>query len=526
MLLRILVLTLFTMTLISCTKKTLEYGLELKDTIRINLQQEPPTIDWTKASDTTSSTVTANIMEGLVDFNYNDPELSTVPALATEWKSSPDARIWTISLRKGVKWTDGTDFTASQVIDGWERLLNPKTASPYAYFLYGVKNAKAYYAGQIKDFSEVAIKINDQGQLVVELEHPQSYFPYLLTHHSTFPIRKDVIAKFGDRWTEPANIQTLGPYKLRIWEHDKALVLERFEGYYGEKAKTKNVLGYMINEYSTAVSLFQSGRLDFQETVPFNEIPQLKQKPGFRQVANLGTYYFGLNTQKPPFDNAKIRKAFIHAIDRKQITDLLAGGMAPLSSWVPMGMFGYEPQVGLKFDPVLANKLLDEAGFKDRSRLPKIVIGFNTNENHQRIAENLQSQLKKNIGVQIEINNEEWKVYLSHLQTNPPNIYRLGWVADYPDPDSFMNLMTSSSENNYTGWKSKAYDELVAQAASELDKSKRRETYAKAQTILTEVDAPVIPIYSLVYSLLISPRVKDFPVNAMERIVLKGVSIP
>lgn len=524
--LRLLALTALSLTLTFCTKKSgqLEYGLNIKDTIRINLSTEPPTLDWNKATDTTSALVLDNIMDGLVAYNYNDPELGTIPALASEWKASKDAKTWTFTLRKDVKWTDGTPFAAQQVVDGWERLLNPATASQYAYFLFSLKNAKAYNEGKIKDFSKVGVKINDQGQLVVELNQAESYFPYLLTHESTYPVRKDLIQKYGDSWTDPTHIQTLGAYKLKTWDHDKAIVLVRNDGYYGEKAKIKNVIGYMINDYSTALNLFESGRLDFQSSVPYNEIPSLKKNPGFRQTGILGIYYYGFNTRKPPMDNIKVRKAIVHAIDRKQITDLLAAGMAPLSSWIPEGMFGYKADIGLKFDPELARKLLDEAGYKDRSKFPKLTLGFNSNDNHQRIAENVQAQLKKNLGIRVELQNEEWKVFLSDLQTNPPSIFRMGWQADYPDPDNFMNLMTSYSDNNYTGWKSKKYDHLIEEGASRLDKEKRRELYDRAQKLLTETDVPVFPIYSMVAHILISKRLQNFPVNSMGKFPLKGVT--
>ncbi len=255
---RILAITL-AISVFGCTKKSgLEYGLELKDTLRVNLQSEPPSLDWSKSTDTTSSTVTNNLMDGLTDYNLKDPELGLVAALATEWKPSADAKVWTFTLRKGVKWTDGVEFTAQHVIDGWQRLLDPKTASEYAYFLFDVKGAKDFNAGKEKDFSKVGIRVDGEGKLVIELDKSMSYFPMLLTHHATFPVRKDLIEKFGDKWTDPAHMVTLGAYKLKVWEHDKNLVLERNDEYYGEKAKIKNILFYMINEFSTAVNLFEA----------------------------------------------------------------------------------------------------------------------------------------------------------------------------------------------------------------------------------------------------------------------------
>lgn len=511
---------------LSCTKKDkADYNLSLSETLRINLTTEPPTLDWIKSTDTTSAQVQENIMEGLVQFDYEDPELKLLPALATEWSPSEKGRVWTFTLRQGVKWTDGQDFTGQQIVDGWERLLNPKTAAEYAYFLYGVKNARKYNEGKLTDFSQVGVKATADGKFVVELEEPMAYFPNLLTHHSTFPIRKDVIEKAGDRWTEPENIQTLGPFRLKIWEHDKALVLERNESYYGEKPALKNVVGYMITEMSTAQNLFDSGKMDVLTQLPATELRALKKRPEYKEKGVLTIYYYGFNVKKKPLDNPKVRKAISHAIDRSEITQLLAAGFIPLTSWVPPGMFGYEAERGINFDVAKAQKLLDEAGYKDRSQFPKLVLAFNTNENHQRIAENVQAQLKRNLGIDVEIKNEEWKVYLNTLKSDPPHIYRLGWQADYPDPDNFMTLMTSYSENNHTHWVNKEFDQVVEKAAVQLSREDRKKLYSKAQAILTEVDVPVVPIYAGVNHLLIANRVKNFPVNSLGRFPLKKVQL-
>lgn len=525
---RLLFVTLLAVFALSgCTRNTnkLEYGLDVKETLRINIEQEPPTLDWSKATDTTSAMVISNIMEGLTEYDLKDPSLKLIPALATEWTASNNAAVWTLTLRSGVKWSDGVDFTAQHVLDGWERLLNKATGAEYAYFLFNIKNAKAYNEGRVTDFKEVGIRINEKGQIVVELTQPMSYFPYLLTHHSTYPIRKDLIQKFGDRWTEAANMVSLGAYKLTRWDHDKALLMERNDGYHGEKAKIKNVLAYFINEYSTALNILRAGKLDFQHSLPFKEVSELRKEPGYHGVGILSTYYYGFNTRKPPFDNVKVRQAISYAIDRKQITDLLNAGQQPLTSWIPKGMFGHEEKRGLNFDIEKAKKLLDEAGFKDRSQFPAITIGFNTNENHQRVAENVQAQLKKNLGINVQLANEEWKVYLNRLKTDPPHIFRMGWLADYPDPDNFLSLITSYSENNYTGWKNLEFDKFIAEGAATADPAKRKSIYSRAQEILVEQDVPVAPIYTAVSHFMISPRVKNFPATSLDRFLFKGVSL-
>jgi oligopeptide transport system substrate-binding protein len=512
----------------ACTKKlsTAEYGLDSAETLRINMITEPPSLDWSKSTDTTSALVMYNIMDGLTRIDTEDAQLKVVPALAESW-STKDARVWIFKLRKDVKWTDGRAFTAQQVLDGWERILNPETASEYAYQLYGIKNARAYNEGELKDFREVGVKITDAGELKVELERPKAYFPYLLSHHSMYPLRKDVVEKFGNAWTEPEHLVSLGPYRLKVWDHDKALVLIRNEAYYGEPAKTKNILVYIIPETSTAMNLYNAGRIDALNDLPSSELSQLRKRPDYQERGVIGTYYYGFNTSKPPFDNPRVRRAVSMAIDRKQLTDLLAGGQIPLYGWIPNGMMGYDPEVGLRFDAAKARKLLEEAGYKDRSKLPMITIGYSTSDDNKRIAENVQAQLKTNLGLNIQLSNEEWKTYLQTLKANPPAIFRLGWLADYPDPDNFMSLITSYSENNHTHWGSKRYDELVERAVSLTDPAERAVLYKEGQKILTETEVPVMPLFTMVTQQLVAPRVENYPLNAMkeyryDKVVLKG----
>ncbi|MCB9025541.1 MAG: peptide ABC transporter substrate-binding protein [Bdellovibrionaceae bacterium] len=509
-----------------CTKKKKgDYDLDPKETFVVNITSEPPSLDWNKSTDTTSALIQDNIMEGLLEYNFDDPDLGLKGSLAKNWSPNEDATKWTFELKKDVKWIDGIEVTAQQFADGWERLLNPLTASEYSYFLYSIKNAREYNQGKIKDFSEVGIKVTGPHSLEVTLVGPQSYFPYLLTHHSTYPIRKDVIKKHGDKWTDPENIVTNGPFRLKVWDHDKAIILERNEIYYGEKPKFKNILAYMIPEMSTAINLFDKGQIDAQLVLPSTELPVLKKRAEHLESGILSLYYFGFNVKKKPMDNPLVRKAISHAINRNEVTKMMAGGQIPLTSWVPPGMFGYEAEIGTSFDIEKANKLLDDAGFKDRSKLPTITLGFNTNENHQRIAENIQSQLKKNLGINVELKNEEWKVYLNTIKMDPPHIFRMGWLADYPDPDNFLNLMTSYSDNNHTQWGNKDFDELIEKAAKELDKGKRKEYYSTAQKILTEIDVPVAPVFSSVVHSLVSKRVKNFPNNSMNRYEFKGIEL-
>jgi oligopeptide transport system substrate-binding protein len=514
------------LTLSSCKKKSSggDYGLKKSETLRVRVIGEPPTLDWHKSSDTTSSFVITNLMEGLVQFSYTGGDVTLSPALATSWEPSEKAKVWTFKIREGVKWSDGEVFEPKHIVDGWERLLNPATASQYAYYLYGIKNAKAYNEGSLKDFSKVGVELKGS-TLVVTLEKPMQ-FPFLLTHSSTFPVRTDIVNKFGDQWTEPENIVTLGAYNLIKWEHDKALVATANPSFFDRAAKTKNLIFYVIQETQTAINLFDAGKIDVIRTLPPQDIPALKRRKEYVDYPILNTYFYGFNTSRAPVDNPLVRKAIIHAIDRSQIVKMMQGGQKPLSGWIPYGMFGYDAKAGLAFDPVLAKKLLKEAGYSDSNPLPKIQLSFNTLDAHKKIAENVQAQLKENLGISLEIKNEEWKVYLETLKVNPTHMYRMGWVADYPDPNNFFEIMLSYGTNNRTKWKNKDYDKLIEDAVAIIDdKPKRLEMYAKAHKILVTDEAPVFPIYTAVGQNLIGDRVVSFPTNVMYEFRLKNTSL-
>lgn len=505
--------------LLSCNKKKtkLAHGLKKANTLTVNLSTEPPTLDWQKATDRTSSIIISNIMEGLSEYDYDDPKLSIVPALAKSWKSFNKSQKWVFTLKKNVFWSDGKPLTAQHFIDGWKRLLSPSTASEYAYFLYPIKNAQLFSKGTLKDFSKVGVSINKKGQLVVNLERPKSYFPYLMTHNSTYPVRIDIVNKYGDKWTDPKNIVTLGAYNLNKWEHDKLIILKKNPRYYGTPAFIPNVVAYMVSEMSTAINLFDTKLLDIQAGLPSTELSSLKKRKEYRQFGILSTYYYAFNTKKAPFDNVLVRQAFSLAVNQKEITNLLGGGQKPLYSWVPSPMFGHNSSIGLRFNVKKARQLLEKAGFKDRSKFPKISLVFNSNENHRRVAENIQAQIKNNLGIFLELKNEEWKVYLSRLKTDTPHIFRLGWLSDYPDPDDYMSLMLSYSDNNHTYWKNKKYDQLVLKASSVQNKKQRLKLYNQAQKLMIEKYTPVLPIYSGVSHMLISPRIAYYPFNSMTK---------
>jgi oligopeptide transport system substrate-binding protein len=218
-----------------------------------------------------------------------------------------------------------------------------------------------------------------------------------------------------------------------------------------------------------------------------------------------------------------VRKAFAMAIDRDTFPKILQGGEKPASSWIPPGMLAHNAKIGVHFNPPEARRLLREAGYPDGKGFPRVVLAYNTEEDHKLVAEAVQSMWQRNLGVVVTLDNQEWKVYLKKLQNDPPHIFRLGWGADYPDPDNFMKLFTANSGNNNTRWKNPRYDQLLELAARELDVKKRVKLYDDAQKILVETDLPIIPLFWTSESTLLNPRFTGLEFNSMARIDLRHV---
>ncbi len=491
-----------------------------KDTFIFNFQQEPPTIDWNKATDSVSIDALVNLMEGLMEY---DKDLKPVPNLAESYTLSPDGKVYTFTLKRGIKWSDGKELTAQDFRDSWLRALDPKTASMYAYFLFDIKGAQNYNSGTTSNSSDVAIKVLDPYKLEVTLSHPASYWLNIPTFTVTFPIRKDLIDKFGDKWTEPQNLVTLGPYKLQTWDHNNKMVWVANPLYHGPLPGFKKVIGWVIAEEATAISLFESGDLDFVRRIPALDIDRFRGKPEFHMFPALRILYYGFNVTKKPFTDKRVRQAFSLAVDRSQFPALLKGGQIAMTSIIPTGMPGYEPKIGLGYDANKARKLLAEAGYPDGKNFPRVTAYFDMGrEDMKTVAEALQQMWKKELNVSVDLQQQEWKAHLAMLESDSPQLWRLGWGADYPDPDNFLEIFTSYSGNNHTKWVNPEFDSFIAQGAAELNMDKRLEIYRKAQKILTEDDVPVIPLFSETQVCLIRPSIKGFAPDGMSYLFIKN----
>ena len=491
---------------------------------RVNLGTEPPSLDWSLATDHVSFNVIANLMVGLTEFDKN---LKPAPVIAKSWDMLEGGRKIVFHLRDDVMWSDGKKVRAQDFEYSWKRLLNPKTASEYAYTLFDILNAEAYSQGKLTDDSQVGVKAFDDSTLEVRLKHPTSYFLSITTFEVTYPQRQDVIEKFGTKWTDPEHIVTNGPFLLTSWKHENEIQLKANPNFFPGKPAIENVEMFMINELTTALAMYEQGQLDFidNHSIPILEKPRLAKAPGFKHVPQLRGEYYGFASFRKPFDDPRVRKAFAMAIDRSVIPKLLRGGEQPASSWIPPGMLAHNSKLGLPYNPPEARRLLREAGYPDGKGFPQVTLGYNTLEDKKIVAEAIQGMWKRNLGVLVRLENLEWKVFLKRLQNDPPHIFRSGWGADYPDPDNFMKLFTSFSGQNYSRWKNARYDQLLEQAAREMNEQKRVRLYNEAQKLLCEVDVSIVPLFNTAESTVLNPRYTGLEYNSMSRLLLRDVRL-
>lgn len=503
-----------------CGQQPSEQAVSTRQQVfRMNLGSEPPDLDPAKTDDLVSFSVLMPLLKGLTQFDHN---MHPQPAIAERWDISPDGLRYLFYLRKDARWSDGKPVTANDFVFAWKRALTPATGAPYVFFLHEIKNGKAFYEGHIKNFAEVGVKAIDPQTLSVTLERPTPFFLDLAASPVMLPLRQDLVSRYGDKFTEAAHMLSNGAYQMKQWAHEEKIVLKPNPYFYekdpAKRPRLQALEMYMINDANTSVVMYENNELDFIETttsIPSFDVRRLRKSPDAHTNVLHRLNYFGFNVHKPPFDNPKVRQAFAYALDRSYYPRLMQSGQKPMTSWITPGLVGYNDNVGLQYDPAKAKQLLAEAGYPDGKGFPTVHLSFQTLYDIQKESEIAQYLWKKNLNVDVRLENMEWKVLLSKLDQDPPSLFRLGWFVDYPDADSFMNVFLSNSGNNHTGWKNRRYDELVQKAVVTLNPMARQKLYDEAQRLLLEQDTVIVPIYAAEKTYLVKPHIQGLSINAL-----------
>jgi ABC-type oligopeptide transport system substrate-binding subunit len=485
--------------------------------LRFNLGAEPETYDPTVAVGQPDGRVARILFEGLT---REDPEtLEPLPGQAYRWELSADGRTYTFHLRPGIQWSDGHPVTAQDFRWSWLRVLKPETASRYASFLYAVVNAEAYNKGTLDDQNQVGLMAPDDSTFVVHLASPVRYFLYLTQFYTCLPVPRWTIETHGNRWTRPENIVSNGAFTLDYWRQNNRFEFVKNPRYWdASSVRLDRLVAYTIDDLNTSFNLYKAGVIDWCPSgyFPSQFIPYMRDYADYQHGDYQGVYFYSICVKKPPLDDPRVRRALKYAVDRDAIAnDLLKGSRRPWGGFAPLGYPGYENPPAIVFDPAKARACLAQAGFPGGKGFPKISILINTSEDHRRIAEAIQAMWKRELGIPIEIQNQEWGSYLQATTSLQYDVARRSWIGDYLDPNSFLSCYLSGDGNNRTGWGDPRYDALIRAAARELDAAKRLGILREAEMLLLD-EGPVIPIYQYSTNELVKPYVHGIYRTALD----------
>ncbi|EQA4281619.1 oligopeptide ABC transporter substrate-binding protein OppA [Cronobacter dublinensis] len=493
-------------------------GVQLaeKQTLVRNNGSEVQSLDPHKIEGVPESNINRDLFEGLL---VTDVEGHPSAGVAEKWDNK-DFKVWTFHLRKDAKWSNGEPVTAQDFVYSWQRLADPKTASPYeSYLQYGhITNIDDIIAGK-KPATELGVKAIDDHTLEVTLSEPVPYFYKLLVHSSMSPVPKAVVEKFGEKWTQPANIVSNGAYKLKSWVVNERIVLERNTNYWDNAKTVINEVTYLpISSEVTDVNRYRSGEIDMTyNNMPIELFQKLKKEiPKEVHVdPYLCTYYYEINNQKAPFNDPRVRTALKLGLDRDIIVH-------KVKNQGDLPAYGYTPPYtdGAKFtEPAWfkmtqeqrnaeAKKLLAEAGYTADKPLTFDLL-YNTSDLHKKLAIAAASIWKKNLGVNVKLENQEWKTFLDTRHQGNFDVARAGWCADYNEPTSFLNTMLSNSSNNTSHYKSETFDKVMQETLQVSDEAQRSELYNKAEQQLDK-DSVIVPVYYYVNARLVKPWVGGY----------------
>jgi oligopeptide transport system substrate-binding protein len=434
------------------------------------------------------------LFEGLV--TYHPKTAEPVPGLAKNWKSSNNGKTYTFTLRDSV-WNDGVPITAQTFVDSWIRTLDPKTASPYAWFpnmfIAGADDFNSGKAGK----ESVKIGALDKKTFQIDLIGPLPYVIGALAHYTFSAVPMHVIKKYGKKWIETANFVSNGPFKLESWlPQDKLTVIPNKKYWDASSVSLKRVIFLASKGASTNQNMFLNGEVDWNKTVPLDKLEAVQLRDDFQTGPFLGTYYYIINNKRPPFDDVRVRKAFGMSINKVKLTKQVSkAGEIPAYAMVPE-MAGYEPAKGHPHNIEMARKLLSEAGYPGGKGFPKFKILYNTYKGNKRISEYIQQQWKVNLNIDVSLTNHEWQSYLAARRALNYDVACASWMGDYQDPNTFLDMFVKGGAMNDLGYENPAYDQLIKKAATIEHSPTRMTVLKKAEDMLITQDAAVIPLFT------------------------------
>ncbi len=484
---------------------------------------EPQDLDPHVVTGVTEFNIMSALLEGLV--NEDPRTLAPVPGVASSWTISDDQLRYTFQLRPDARWSNNDPVTADDFVFSYQRMLSPKFAAPYAYMLFVLEGAEAFHRGDTTNFATVGVKAIDPHTLELTLKSPVPYLLSMLNHHSWFPVHPPTIRKFnavedsGTAWTKAGNFVGNGAFSLVTWEPNSKIVVRKNDTYWDrDRVKLHEIHFYPIGDNNIEERAFRAGQLHVTGTVPIDRIAAYqKENPNLLRLdPYLGTYFYLFNVTRPPLTDVRVRRALSMAIDRERLVRRVTlGGEAPAYNFTPPDTAGYTARASFTADPDAARKLLADAGFPGGQGFPHMELLYNNSEAHARIAQAIQQMWKETLGIDIQLVSREWKVYVAEETEKRYDIGRMGWVGDYVDPNSFLDIWVTDGGNNRSGWSNAEYDRLIAEAARATNNTERYEHFQRAEELLIQ-EMPITPLYFYKSKALVSPSVHGWYPNILD----------
>jgi oligopeptide transport system substrate-binding protein len=490
---------------------------------------EPANLDPQVVTGSPEARLIQTLFEGLV--RYHPATLEPLPGVAQSWQLADDGVTYTFHLRPDARWSDGVPVTAEDFFSAYQRILAPKFGSDNAESLYFLRGGKAHHLGETNDFSLVGCKVIDAQTLQLVAERPTPFFLKLLASRNWFPIPRHVLAahnaleRKGTAWTKLENFVGNGPFLLREWKHDQFIEVEKSPTYWNrDQVGLRFVKFFPMDSSNTEEAAYRSGLLHRTSSVPKSKLDVYRsERPSELRIApQSGTYYYAFNVKRPPFDDVRVRRALALAVDRSAITrEVTQAGEIPARHFTPDGISDYvSPVPGVSFDLDTARQLLAEAGYPAGANFPEVTLLYNTAENHRVIAEAVQQMWRKNLGIEVQIENQEWKVYIDNMHLHNFDFCRAGYIVAPDDPTRFLEGFRTGHGFNISGWSDADYDQLLAASLAETQVEKRFQLFAEMEAKLM-AEMPVMPIYHNTTSYLLRPEVKNWTDNLLGEFPLR-----
>lgn len=488
---------------------------------------EPRTLDPAAITDTHSAFIAGSLFEGLLVWNASGDTLQ--PGAASSYEVSADGRQYTFTLREGAIWSNGDPVAAADFVVAWRRLLNPDLGSPYASLLYPIKGAKELHRGAVRDANVLRVEARDRRTLIVELESPTPWFPAIVAHTVTSPINPRALKRHGYAWTRPENIVVNGPFTLESWTRGHELVLERNRYYHSpSEVALDRVIARVDMGPERVVEMFDSGQIMWtgraSGALPLEKLATLAKRPDAHVQAQLGTSWYYLNTSSAPLSDLRVRKALDLSLDRKALVPILGPSGLATSSYVPPGMPGYRYPAARNFDPHGARALLAAAGYPGGAGMPPLELAVDARNLQEQVAAWVAESWRRELGIEVNIFARRWGAHWEALEQGAFQVGRGGWLGDYPDPSSFLELFLSDNELNRSEWGSVSYDELINEAARTTDSVARKGLLSASERQLVQ-SLPAIPLFHFSSVSLVSPQVRGYIDNPLDMHLLRYISL-